>query len=201
MIGAYVRVSTDGQNVDGQRLEIERWLKSHGHSDVRWFIDKASGTQLDRPAFAELQKAVFDGEIDTVVVWKIDRLSRKLRDGIAILADWLEHGVRVIAVTQRFDFDGAVGRMVGALLLAVAEMEQEIRQERQAIGIAAAKSRGVYRGRKRGTFKAEPKRVLELRRQGLKDSEIANALNVSRSTVQRYLRLNGAEKKRDRAAS
>jgi DNA invertase Pin-like site-specific DNA recombinase len=189
MIGAYLRVSTDGQNIDGQRCEIERWLENHNHSDVRWFIDKSSGKNLDRPAFSELQQAVFDGEIDTVVVWKIDRLSRTLRDGIAVLANWLEHDVRVIAVTQRFDFNGAVGRMVGALLLSVAEMEQEIRQERLAVGIAAAKGRGAYSGRKRGTYKAQPKRVLELRRQGLKDSEIANALKVSRSTVQRYLRI------------
>jgi len=189
MIGAYVRVSTDGQNIEGQRNEIQRWLENHNHSEVRWFVDKASGTNLDRPAFSELQQAIFDGEVDTVVVWKIDRLSRTLRDGIAVLADWLERDVRIIAVTQRFDFVGAVGRMVGALLLAVGEMEQEIRQERQAAGIAAARNRGAYKGRKRGTFKAEPNRVLELRKQGLKDSEIANALNVSRSTVQRYLRL------------
>lgn len=189
MIGAYVRVSTDGQNIEGQRTEIQRWLENHKHSNVRWFIDKASGTNLDRPAFAELQQAIFDGEIDTVVVWKIDRLSRTLRDGIAVLAEWLERDVRVIAVTQRFDFDGAVGRMVGALLLAVAEMEQEIRAERQAAGIAVAKAKGKYNGRQKGTYKGKPERAVALRAKGMKDVEIANALGVSRSSVQRYLKI------------
>jgi len=77
--------------------------------------------------------------------------------------------------------------MLAAVLLGVAEMEQENRRERQAAGIAAAKQRGVYFGRKPGTTKAKPVRAAELRRRGLNDSEIGSALSVSRRTVQRYL--------------
>ncbi len=77
--------------------------------------------------------------------------------------------------------------MLAAVLLGVAEMEQETRRERQAAGIAAAKDRGVYFGRAKGTTKAKPARAVELRKQKLTDNEIGKALGVSRRTVQRYL--------------
>jgi DNA invertase Pin-like site-specific DNA recombinase len=94
----------------------------------------------------------------------------------------------VVSVTQQIDFNGAMGKMIAAVLLGVAEMEQEMRKERQAAGIAAAKAKGIYFGRKKGTTKSKPERVSELRAKGLKDSEIAASLGISRSTVQRYLR-------------
>ena len=189
MHGIYVRVSTIGQNAAGQKREIRRWLKGNGidEPDVRWYIDKSSGDDLDRPAFERLQRDVFHGEIDTVVVWKLDRLSRSLRDGINVLADWCDRGLRVVSVTQQIDFNGTVGKMLAAVLLGVAEMEQETRRERQAAGIAAARERGVYSGRIAGTTKAKPERAARLRDRGMSDNEIATALGVSRRTVQRYL--------------
>jgi len=184
----YVRVSSVGQNEAGQRREIQRWLKGNGVENVRWFVDKQTGDNLDRPAFEALQEAIFNGEVKTVVVWKLDRLSRKLRDGINVLCDWCERGLRIVSVTQQIDFNGATGKMLAAVLLGVAEMEQETRRERQRAGIEAARERGVYLGRKSGTTKAKPQRALRLREKGLSDREIATALGVSRRTVQRYLR-------------
>lgn len=187
MVAIYVRVSTPDQNTAGQKREIQRWLDGNGIVGARWYVDKVTGDHTDRPAFQRLQAAIFHGEVKTVVVWKLDRLSRSLRDGINVLADWCDRGLRVISVTQQIDFNGAVGKMLAAVLLGVAEMEQETRRERQAAGIEAAKDRGVYAGRQPGTTKAEPRRAVELRRQGLSDSEIASAMSVSRRTVQRYL--------------
>ncbi len=66
MIGVYVRVSTVGQNVAGQKREIQRWLDGNEMSNARWFIDKASGDDLERPGFEDLEAAVFAGEIKTV---------------------------------------------------------------------------------------------------------------------------------------
>jgi DNA invertase Pin-like site-specific DNA recombinase len=76
-------------------------------------------------------------------------------------------------------------------MFAFAEVEYVHIRERQAAGIDVARQKGVYRGRKRGTTKAMPKRAQELRTSGLTDREIATALGISRRTVQRYL--NGAQ--------
>src|SRR5688500_11791470 len=91
-VACYVRVSTVGQNEAGQRAEIDRWLAGHGvdPSAVRWYVDKRSGDTLARPAFDALRAAVFAGEVGAVVVYKLDRLSRSLRDGINVLCDWCD---------------------------------------------------------------------------------------------------------------
>jgi len=189
-IGAYVRVSTIGQNEAGQRAEIERWLTGNGidPANVRWYVDKRTGDDLDRPAFQQLQAAVFAGEIGTILVYKLDRLSRSLREGINVLCEWCDRGLRVVSVTQQIDFNGTVGKMLAAVLLGIAEMEQETRRERQAAGIAVAKKAGKYKGRKVGTTKAKPERALKLRDQGLSAEEIAKSLGVSRNTVFVYFR-------------
>ena len=186
----YVRVSDPSQNTAGQKREIQRWLDGNGiqPGHCEWFVDAASGKDLERPEFERLQAAVFHGEVQAVVVWKLDRLSRNLRDGVNTLADWCDRGLRVVSVTQQIDFNGSVGKMLAAILLGIAEMERESIRERQAAGIAAAKERGVYRGRREGATKAKPVRARELRSKGLNDAEIATAMGVSRRTVQRYLR-------------
>ena len=189
MIACYCRVSSARQKTDSQKPEIRRWLDGNriDPSTVGWFEDKETGKTLKRPAFDRLQKAVFGGTVTTVVVWKLDRISRVQRDGVNLLADWCERGVRVVAVTQQIDLSGPVGRMVASVLLGLAEFESEYRRERQAAGIAEARKRGIYRGRERGTTKASSHRAGELRGRGLSLQEIATALGVSRRTVMRYL--------------
>lgn len=183
----YIRVSTVGQNEAGQRREIAHWLKGNCVEGVEWYVDRETGDNLDRPEFKRLQKAIFAGEHDAVVVYKLDRLSRTVRDGLAALCDWCERGLRVVSVTQQIDFNGTIGKMIAAVLFGVAEMEQETRRERQRAGIEAAKEKGVYKGRKPGTTKARPHRAKQLREQGLTMDEIAAALNVTRQTVYRYI--------------
>jgi DNA invertase Pin-like site-specific DNA recombinase len=154
---------------------------------VRWFEDKESGTTTQRLAFEQMQKGIFEGIIKTVVVWKLDRISRRQRDGINLLADWCERGVRVVSVTQQIDLNGAVGRMVASVMFGLAEIESEYRRERQAVGIHMARKNGLYKGRQKGTTKAEPARAKALHNQGLMVAEIANAMAVSKRTVFRYL--------------
>lgn len=183
---AYLRISTTDQNEAGQRAEIDKWLAGNGLK-AAYYLDKETGDNLDRPEFARLQADVFAGTVKTVVVWKLDRLSRSLQDGINTLCDWLGRGVRLVSVTQQLDFSGAAGKLIASVLFAVAEMEQQTRRERQAAGIQIAKANGVYKGRVPGTLKADASRAADLRKRGLKDSEIASALGVTRRTVQRYL--------------
>ena len=188
-VAAYIRVSTRRRNDDGQRAEVQKWLDANGTDPkkVTWYCDKESGTTLKRPEFDRLQADIFHGRVKTVVLWKLDRLSRRLKDGVATLADWSERGLRVVVVTQQLDFNGSVGRMIAALLLGLAEIENEYRKERQAAGIEQAKKKGKYKGRANGTLKGNPGRVVELRDKGLTAPEISTALGISLRTVWRYM--------------
>jgi DNA invertase Pin-like site-specific DNA recombinase len=186
--GIYIRVSSPkGQKTDSQRAELEAWLKRQRISRTQWFEDRESATTLQRDAFQKLQAAIFAGEIDTVVVWKLDRLARSLKEGINVLADWCQRGVRMIAVTQQIDLSGPVGHLIASLLFGIAEIELNHTRERQAAGIALARKRGVYTGRRPGTTKAAPARAKALRKQKLRVPEIAQALGVKERTVYNYL--------------
>ena len=185
-VGVYIRVSTVEQNLDGQRLSIQTWLDGQGLTAV-WYEDKSTGNNLDRAAFTALQQDVFNGKVKTVVVYKLDRLSRSLRDGINVLTDWLDAGIRVVSVTQQLDFSGAAGKLIASVLFAVSEMETETRKERQADGIKAAKAKGVYKGRAKGSSTVDSVRVQELKAQGLKVTEIATSLGISRQSVYSHL--------------
>lgn len=188
-IGCYCRVSHRSQKNDSQEAEIKKWLKGNGisPSQIEWYFDKETGKTLARPEFSRLQQDIFDGRIKTVVVWKLDRLSRRLRDGVNVLADWCERGLKIVVVTQQIELNGPVGRMIAAVMLGLAEIELEFRRERQTAGIEVAKKNGAYRGRARGTTKGKPQRARQLRKQGLTAAEIANAMSTSERTVWRYL--------------
>ena len=105
MIACYCRVSSRRQKTDSQKAELTRWLTSQRIelATVQWFEDIESGTTLKRPAFDHMQQAIFAGTIQTVVVWKLDRISRRQREGINVLAEWCERGVRGVVITQQLD--------------------------------------------------------------------------------------------------
>jgi len=188
-VGVYIRVSSHTQKSDSQHAEIRRWLEAHGYKAdaVQWFEDVETGATLRRSGFNALSDAIFAGTVRTVVVWKLDRMARSMQEGINILSKWCEAGVRVVSVTQQIDLSGTVGHLVAGVLFGIAEIEREHIRERQAAGIAAAKGKGVYTGRKKGTTKAKPERAKALQEQGLKNGEIAAALNVTERTVRNYL--------------
>jgi len=189
MVACYCRVSSRRQTHESQKAEIQRWLRQNRIRARRvvWFEDMEMGHLLKRSAFARLQQVIFAGNVEMVVVSKLDRLSRRQHDGINLLADWCERGVRIVVVTQQIDLSDTVGQLVASVLFGLAEIEQEFRRERQAAGIAVATRKGIYSGRKRGTTKAKPARARVLRSRGLTTPEIANALKISPRTVFRYL--------------
>jgi DNA invertase Pin-like site-specific DNA recombinase len=76
----------------------------------------------------------------------LGRLARSLGDGINALANYRNRGLRVVSITQNLDFNGETGKMLADVLIGLAEMEQETRKKRQAVEVAAARERGVYRG-------------------------------------------------------
>lgn len=194
MIAAYIRVSTEEQadvgSVRSQKLAINRWLRGHSiePKDVRFFEDVISGTTHERPALAKLNDAIFHGEVNQVVVFSLSRVSRRgIVDGMKLLGEWLEKGVRVVSVSEQFDFTGQVGQLIASVFFAMAKMDQDARRAAQAAGIARAKAEGKYEGRKPGSTIAKPARARQLREKGNSYAEIAAALGVSRATVARYL--------------
>ncbi len=188
-VACYVRVSSKDQKTDSQREVIAGWLDRTGIAPdkVEWYADVESGRKMARPEFDRLRRDIFAGHVKTVVVFKVDRIARRLREGLNLLCDWCERGVRVVSVTQQVDVSGAMGRMVAALMLGLAEIEWEYRRDRQAAGIAVARRNGVYKGRVKGTTKAKPDRAKELQAKGMSATEIGRALGVSIRTVFRYL--------------
>jgi DNA invertase Pin-like site-specific DNA recombinase len=102
----------------------------------------------------------------------------RLRDDLVRLK------IGVHSLHDSIDLDTAAGRLTWNILASASEYESEVRKERQMAGIATAKAKGVYKGRKRGTFKIKnPERVLALRAKGLSVTEIAKSLGVGRNTV------------------
>jgi DNA invertase Pin-like site-specific DNA recombinase len=190
MIAAYIRVSTRDQSTQSQRAEIERWISGNGiqAEGVSWYEDQESGTTLQRPEFERLKADIFRGLVKTVVLWKLDRLSRNLRDGVNVLADWADRGLKIVVVTQQLELAGVLGRTIAALLLGLAEIEYGNIRERQRAGIEAAKARGVYKGRPAKLKNIKVAKARSLKARGFSAQETAQALGVSRRTVIRYIK-------------
>ena len=189
MMACYCRVSTRRQKTESQKADIRRWLTGNALTPavVQWFEDVESGTTLRRPACDRRPQGILTGPITTVVVWTLDRMSRRQRAGVNLRADGCERGVRVVVITQQLDLSGAVGRLVASGLFGLAEIEQEYRRERPAARIAVAKRKGQSRGRGQGTTTAQPARARMLYERGFTVAEIRSALQLSPRTVYRYL--------------
>jgi DNA invertase Pin-like site-specific DNA recombinase len=192
-IGVYLRVSTfDKQNkgLDSQERALREYCLNHGFKNVTWYRDKMSGSTIDRPAFNKLQKDIFAGEINTVVCWKLDRLSRSLKDGINILTDWLKKDVRVIATAQQLDFSGTIGQMIAGILFAVAQMERENLRENTKRGIEAARAKGKRLGKRPLLF---AKDIMPLLQGGSSIGQVATSLNKSRQAIYNCLARDGIQ--------
>ena len=172
----YKRVSTESQNTDRQELS--------GCEKI--FEEKVSGASKERKALKDMIDWVREG--DEVVVWSIDRLARDLRDLQDIIAQLLDKGVSISFVSERLTFsadkDDAFSRLQLHLMGAFAEFERSIIRKRQAEGIAKAKAKGVYKGRK-ATIDA--KDIAMLKSQGMGASEIARRLGIGRASVYRVI--------------
>jgi DNA invertase Pin-like site-specific DNA recombinase len=143
-------------------------------------MDKITGSTTNHPAFNKLQRDIFNGKIGTVVCWKLDRLSRSLKDGINILTDWLEEDVRVVATAQQLNFSGNVGQLIASVLFAIAAMERENLRENTKRGLAAAKARGVKLGKRPKIF---AKDIVPLLKDRLRIAGISERLGKSRQAI------------------
>lgn len=176
----YVRVSSFDQNPERQLEQV---------SVDRLFTDKASGKDARRPELERLLAFVREG--DTVVVHSMDRLARNLDDLRRLVQGLTQRSVRIEFVKEHLTFTGEDSPMANLMLSvmgAFAEFERALIRERQREGIALAKQRGAYRGRKKALT---PERAAELRRRaatGEKKAQLAREFGISRETLYQYLR-------------
>lgn len=187
-IGAYIRISTtDKQTTASQRHAIREWARTNHvpASEIQFFEDKKSGATTDRPALKRLQWAVGKGRVDTVVVFRLDRLARSLRDGLGMLADLADKGIRVVSISENIDFGNSTGRLIASILLAVASFERETTVERIKAGMAAAQANGRHVGRPRNLKRLE--KIRKLKDQGSSVQVIAESLGCSRQAVYQAL--------------
>ena len=180
MLVGYARVSTREQN---QALQLDA-LRAAGCGRV--YTEQASGAQRDRP---ELTAALdYAREGDTLVVWKLDRLARSIRQLIETVEDLERRRIGLRSLTEAIDTATPGGRLVFHVFAALAEFERSVIRERTAAGLEAARARGRKGGRPRRLSAADlaAARAL-LRDPGITVGEVARRLRVGPATLYRHL--------------
>src|SRR5690349_18886408 len=180
MLVGYARVSTQDQRPE---LQLDA-LAAAGCERI--YTEKASGAQRDRP---ELEAALdFVREGDTLVVWRMDRLARSIRQLIETVEELERRKVGLRSLTEAIDTTTSGGRLVFHIFAALAEFERSVIRERTTAGLEAARARGRKGGRPRalGAGDLAAARAL-LRDPGITVEEVARRLRVGAATLYRYL--------------
>lgn len=178
----YARVSTDDQNLDLQRDA----LRAVGC--IKIYEDKMSGAKAARPGLTEALNHAREG--DTLVVWRLDRLGRNMRDLIDLSGRLDAAGVQLESLHEHIDTSTATGKMYFQMLAVFAEFERNQTRERTNAGLKSARARGRTGGRPA----ISPETIADIRRlmadRNNSPSWICDKLKISRSTLYRYAQKN-----------
>ena len=185
----YARVSTKEQSLNLQKDA----LKKVGCETI--FSEHISGAKSDRPQLQEMIKHLRKG--DVVVVWKLDRLGRSLRDLVNLISKFQEAGVEFQSLQDNIDTTTPAGKLAFHMFAALAEFERDIISSRTKAGLEAARARGRKGGRPKGlSKKAQDKARLAESLYKEKErsiTEICEHLDISKPTLYRYLRSRGVD--------
>lgn len=184
-IFGYARVSTLDQNLDSQKDE----LLKYGCSKI--FFEKASGKNLVRPELKKLLDSL--RENDVLVVYKLDRLARSLKDLIELVNDLGVRKVDFVSLSDGIDTGTAVGKLMFHLVGAFAEFERNIISERTKLGLASARARGRTGGKPKGLSAVAQKKAIRAKvlydEQKLSINEILKVLEIaSKTTLYKYIK-------------
>jgi DNA invertase Pin-like site-specific DNA recombinase len=180
MLLGYARVSTDDQNLDLQRDAL------NGAGCERLFEDRLSAVRADRPGLKLLLEVARSG--DTVIVWRLDRLARSLKDLISLVERLEASGIGLKSLRELIDTTSSGGKLVFHLFGALAEFERTLIRERTRAGLAAARARGRKGGRPK--LLDVDQRALALRLYQERQHPIADIcrmMGISKSTLYSYL--------------
>lgn len=179
----YARVSSDDQNLARQ---LEQ-LKSHNLDKV--FTDHVSGKNVERPGFRQMMDYARDGDIIYVV--SMDRFARNLNDLLSATKDLQDRGIAIHFLKENIYLSpegetSSMSKLILSIMGAVAEFERSLIRERQKEGIRLAVKRGVYKGRVPVDARiiAEAKELID---QGVSKTKTCKKLNISRTTLYKYL--------------
>ena len=182
MLVGYARVSTQEQNLE---LQINA-LQEAGCKKI--FMEKASGAQRDRPELKAALEYMRANEDDTLMVWKLDRLARSLRQLIDTVEELEKQGIGFKSLTESIDTTNSGGKLVFHIFAALAEFERGVIKERTMAGLKAAKDMGRKGGRPL-SLKSDDLIAAEalLENKKITVKEVAKRLKVDPSTLYRYL--------------
>ena len=180
MLIGYCRISTSDQNLSLQKDELKKFGCSKIYEDV------ASGAKAARTG---LEAAIdFAREGDTLVIWKLDRLGRSLRDLIEIVNRLEQSGVSFVCITQNIDTRTPNGKLFFHIFGALAEYERELIRERTKAGLTAARARGRKGGRKPALTEEQIEQARAMMNNPkLKIKSILKTLGVSKATLYKYV--------------
>ena len=180
MIYGYARVSTKGQERDGNGLETqERLLKEHGAEVI--FKDSFTGTKKHRPELDKLLKVVKAG--DTVVVVKLDRIARSTIQGCELMNELFAKGVAVNVLNMGMMDNSTTGKLIRSIFFAFAEFERDMIVERTSEGKAVAREQEGYREGRPAKEIPDFEKFLKKQKDGLMTvDECCEALGIGRST-------------------
>ena len=175
----YARVSTRDQNLDLQTAALRKV------DCDRIFEETMSGAKRERPELARVLDHLRAG--DTLVVWKLDRLGRSVKDLVELVGDLEKRGVHFQSVTDNIDTSTPAGRFFFHVMASLAQMERELLIERTRAGLDAAKSQGRVGGRKRVMSESKLESAKKLLAAGATPRGVAADLGVSLPTLYRWI--------------
>jgi DNA invertase Pin-like site-specific DNA recombinase len=182
-IAIYARVSTDRQSAESQLNALREYIDKRAWAISKEYIDEGyTGSTTKRPAFAAMMADARKRSFDILLVYKLDRLSRSLKDLIATLDDLHSLGIDFISYDNGLDTTTPTGRLIFNVVGAVAEFEKDIIRERVKAGLENAKRKGKLLGRP----PLSPRLLAQanqLRKQGLSFRKIGLQLGIPESTV------------------
>lgn len=181
----YARVSKEDQNII---MQVDA-LRAYGVDKI--YEEKISGRKKDRPQLQELLAVLRSG--DTLVVWRLDRLGRTVRQLIELAEEFEEKGIFFVSLQENLDTTTASGKFVFHMFCAAAQMERDVISERTKAGVAAARARGRSGGRPHIEKKTVERAVKMYYSNEFSVNEILETTGISKTTLYKYIE---AEKKK-----
>ena len=177
----YARCSTDQQDPSMQVSELREYAARRGFQIVDEFTDIASGSRNDRPELSKALALCKQRKADVLLVWKTDRLGRSLKHLVNTISELEAINVAFISLKDNLDFSTPAGRLMFAVISAMAQFERDLVCERVRSGLANARRKGVRLGAR--PVAIDGATVTELRQAGLSLNAIAERLGVSKGTI------------------